>query len=215
MEELCGNPPLFKIQGCDAKRSGPLEIVAEIGGVQRNVVIDTGAEINVIARDFVWQNAWKPLVKEQKEKILGIAEQVITSDGKLVLDISIQGATVPVEFLVVPLTNMYAILGIKFMEAHDVELKLRKKDSYMKWRPNKSGKLRQVPLIINTEGPQLSIIKTVNIIQTLNTQDAKLSHIQTMAKSKKKNEESNSNHSHQTSAPKRRPTALPQAYPSF
>src|SRR6185436_11342354 len=99
-KESLVNPPLLRLQGHDAKRSGPLEIMAELGGVQRGVVIDTGAEINVIARDFVWQNGWKKLVKEHKEEILGITNQVIESDGKLVLDITILGATVPVEFLV-------------------------------------------------------------------------------------------------------------------
>jgi len=74
--------PLLKIQGNDAKRSGPLEIIAEIGGVERNVVIDTGAEVNVIAKDFVTQNAWKNLVKEHKEEILGISNQALMTDGK-------------------------------------------------------------------------------------------------------------------------------------
>ncbi|CAG8645933.1 9849_t:CDS:2, partial [Paraglomus occultum] len=141
--ELSGNPPLLRLQGHDARRSGPLEIIAELGGVQRNVVIDTGAEINVIARDFVWQNGWKNMVKEQKNEILGISNQVIKSDGKLVLEVSIKGATVPVEFLVVPVTNIYAILGIEFVKAHDVELKFNKDESYMKWRPKKNEDLRQ------------------------------------------------------------------------
>jgi hypothetical protein len=55
-KELCSNPPLLRLQGHDAKRSGPLEIIVEIGGVQRNLVIDTGTEINRLARDIVWQN---------------------------------------------------------------------------------------------------------------------------------------------------------------
>lgn len=168
MEELSGNPPLLRIQGYDAKRSGPLEIMAELGDVQRNVVIDTGAEVNVIARDFVWQNAWKDKVKEQKCEILGIANQVITTDGKLVLDVSIKGATVPIEFLVVPVTNVYAILGIEFIKAYDVELKFKGNNSYMKWRPNKKEKLRQVPLIINTQAPHLSVWKKVNTLHILN-----------------------------------------------
>ena len=87
----------MRLQGHDAKRSGPLEIIAELGGVQRNVIIDTGAEVNVIARDFVWQNSWKKNIKEQKEEILGIANQVIETDGTLVLDESIKRATVPVK----------------------------------------------------------------------------------------------------------------------
>jgi len=33
---------------------------------RKNVVIDTGAEINVIARDFVWQNGWKKYGKRTK-----------------------------------------------------------------------------------------------------------------------------------------------------
>ena len=158
VEEFTKNP-LYKVQGCDAKRSGPLEIIAEIGGVQRRVVIDTGAEINVIARDFVWQNAWKKLVEEQKEEILGISNQVIIADGKLVLDVTIDGATIPVEFLVVPITNVYAILGIEFIRKYDVQLIFKSDDSQMKWRPNKDKKLRKVPLIINTQAPQLSIRK--------------------------------------------------------
>jgi len=121
--------------------------MAELGGVQRNVIIDTGAEINVIARDFVWQNGWKNMVKEQKNEILGIANQVIYSDGKLVLDVSIKGATVPVEFLVVPVTNIFAILGLEFIKAYDVELKFSGNESCMKWRPNKTKELRQVPLL--------------------------------------------------------------------
>ncbi|CAG8669648.1 3312_t:CDS:2, partial [Paraglomus brasilianum] len=142
VEEFTKNP-LYKVQGCDAKRSGPLEIIAEIGGVQRRVVIDTGAEINVIARDFVWQNAWKKLVEEQKEEILGISNQVIIADGKLVLDVTIDGATIPVEFLVVPITNVYAILGIEFIRKYDVQLIFKSDDSQMKWRPNKDKKLRK------------------------------------------------------------------------
>jgi len=156
------NPPLLRLQGHDAKRSGPLEIIAELGGVQRNVIIDTGAEVNVIARDFVWQNSWKKNIKEQKEEILGIANQVIETDGILVLDISIKGATVPVKFLVVPVTNIFAILGIEFIKAHDVELKFKGNDSYMKWRPSKKDKLRQVPLLINTQAPHLGVWKKFN-----------------------------------------------------
>jgi len=171
MEEKDSKPLLLKNQGHNAKRSGPLEIVAEIGGVQRGVVIDTGAEINVIARDFVWQNGWKKLVKEHKEEILGITNQVIESDGKLVLDITILGATVPVEFLVVPVTNVYAILGIEFANKYEVKLKFKRGNNQLKWRPNKNEKLRKVPLIINTQAPQLSVKRKVKFVQSLNSQN--------------------------------------------
>jgi hypothetical protein len=156
-EELVVKPPLLKTQGYDAKRSGPLEIIAEIGGVQRNVVIDTGSELNVIAKDFVHQNAWKNLVKEHKEEILGINEQPITTDGKLVLGVSINGPTVPVEFIIVPVTNIHAILGINFIRDHRVTLEIDPKKNRMKWRPNGKGKLRTVPLIINNTVPHLTI----------------------------------------------------------
>jgi len=183
VEEFTKNP-LYKVQGCNAKRSGPLEIIAEIGGVQRRVVIDTGAEINVIARDFVWQNAWKKLVEEQKEEILGISNQVIIADGKLVLDVTIDGATIPVEFLVVPITNVYAILGIEFIRKYDVQLIFKSDDSQMKWRPNKDKKLRKVPLIINTQAPQLSIRKKVKFIHLLKTPNGQ-ANIQTKRKATK------------------------------
>jgi len=176
-KESLVNPPLLRLQGHDAKRSGPLEIMAELGGVQRNVVIDTGAEINVIARDFVWQNGWKNMVKEQKNEILGISNQVITADGKLVLEVSIRGATVPVEFLVLPINNIYAILGIEFIKAHDVELKFNGNESIMKWRPNKKEKLRQVPLSINTHAPHLGVWKKVN--STEEKQNNNVSEFQT------------------------------------
>ena len=184
VEEFTKNP-LYKVQGYDAKRSGPLEIIAEIGGVQRRVVIDTGAEINVIARDFVWQNAWKKMVKEQKEEILGISNQVITADGKLVLDVTIDGATISVEFLVVPITNVYAILGIEFIRKYDVQLNFKSDESQMKWRPNKNEKLRKVPLIINTQAPQLSIRKKVNFIHLLRNGQAKIQTKCKMAKTTK------------------------------
>jgi len=72
VKESLSNPLLLRLQGYAAMRNGPLEIIAELGGVQRNVIIDTGAEINVIARDFVWQNGWENMVKEQKNEILDI-----------------------------------------------------------------------------------------------------------------------------------------------
>jgi len=120
----------------------------------------------VIARDFVWQNAWKHKIKEQENEILGIASQVIETDGTLVLEVSIKGATVPVEFLVVPVTNIYAILGIEFIKAYDVELKFKGNDSYMKWRPSKKDKLRQVPLLMNTQATHVGIGKKINLIKT-------------------------------------------------
>ena len=46
------------------------------------MVIDTGAEVNVIVKDFVNENAWKNLVKEHKEEILGISNQPLMTDGK-------------------------------------------------------------------------------------------------------------------------------------
>ena len=195
---MCSNPPLLRLQGHDAKRSGPLEIMAEIGGVQRNVVIDTGAEVNVIARDFVWQNAWKNMVKEQKNEILGIGSQVIQTDGKLVLDVSIRGATVSVEFLVVQVTNIYAILGIQFLNAHDVQIQLKGTESYMKWRPNKKDKLRQVPLLINTQAPHLGIRK-INLLKQTNTQDASKQSNST-TKTQSKNTKSYSSDSTTTNA---------------
>ena len=149
--------PLLKIQGNDAKRSGPLEIIAEIGGVERNVVIDTGAEVNVIAKDFVTQNAWKNLVKEHKEEILGISNQPLMTDGKLVLNVSVRGKDVPVEFIIVPVTNIFAILGMDFIQKHQVQLEFKAKEPQMKWRPNGKGKLRKVPLVINTQAPHLTI----------------------------------------------------------
>lgn len=173
MEELTVNP-LLKIQGYDAKRSGPLEIMAEIGGIERNVVIDTGAEVNVIAKDFVNQNAWKHLVKEHKEEILGISNQPITTDGKLVLEVSIKGRTVPVEFIIVPVTNIIAILGIEFAREHQVKLEFRPKKSQMKWKPNGKGKPRMVPLIINTHAPQLTVRRKVKLINKATKQNVQM-----------------------------------------
>jgi hypothetical protein len=155
----------LKIQGYDAKRSGPLEIIAEVGGVQRNIVVDTGSELNVIAKDFVNQNAWKDLVKEHKEEILGISDQPIMTDGKLVLGVCINGPTVPVEFIIVPVTNIYAILGINFIRQHSVKLEFHPIRSQMKWRPNNKGKLRIVPLIINTAAPHLTVRRKNNLLE--------------------------------------------------
>lgn len=207
MGEQGSEPLLFKIQGRDAMRSGPLELMAEVGGVVRNVVIDTGAEVNVIAQDFVWQNAWKEKVKVHKEKILGISNTPIVTDGKLELDVSIQGATVTVTFLVIPITNVFAILGIDFAQKHEVRLEFKPKNPRMIWRPNGQGKLREVPLTINTQAPQLSIRRQtdfiiINPIRNASNQQEKQTDRKT-ARIIKKFSESYDKNSEKTSSPRR------------
>ena len=113
--------------------------------------------LNVIVKIFVNENAWKNLVKEHKEEILGISNQPITTDGKLVLNVSIRGKDVPVEFIIVPVTNIFAILGMEFIKRHQVQLEFKAKRPQMKWHPNGKGKLRIVPLVINTQASHLSI----------------------------------------------------------
>jgi hypothetical protein len=134
-----------------------MEIIAEIEGVQRNVIMDMGSELNAIARDFVYQNSWKSKVKEHKEEILGINNESITTDGKLILDVSIQGKSVPVEFVILPITNIFAILGVEFMRRHQMKFEFKPMNNQMKWRPNGKGKLRIVPLVINTGAPHFAL----------------------------------------------------------
>lgn len=176
------------------------------------MILDTGAEVNIIAQDFVWQNSWKERVKEQKNEILGISDQVIKTDGKLVLEVSIKGATVLVEFLVVPVTNVYAILGIDFIRSHNVQIICEMNECYMNWQPNQKGTPRQVPLVINTRTPHLKISKLQNPTQQIRTENASNSKKQPTKKASQKKCSKNSAY---TTESGRDSYGLSKAYPQI
>src|SRR6185312_3063843 len=71
-----------------------LEILAEIGNVERKVILDTGAEINVIASHIVQLNGWKDQIRKNTEKFVGIGGKPTDVDGEITLSVQLTNRTV-------------------------------------------------------------------------------------------------------------------------
>jgi len=117
-----------------------LEILAEIGNVERKVILDTGAEINVIASHIVQLNGWKDRIRKNTEKYVGIGGKPTDVDGEITLSVQLTNRTVHETFVVIPVRHIVAILGTSFMLRHGVKISYRKNGPQVWWRPNQTGR---------------------------------------------------------------------------
>ncbi|CAG8631884.1 5696_t:CDS:2, partial [Paraglomus occultum] len=152
-------PQKRKIYEDDKGHSGTvLEILAEIGNIERKVILDTGAEINVIASHIVQLNGWKERIRKNTEKFVGIRGIPTDVDGEITLSVHITNRTVQETFVVIPVRHIVAILGTGFMLKHGKQQYYWKKhEKLYREYCNKSGKFGDFlrAFIFTTEGRRI------------------------------------------------------------
>ncbi|CAG8600050.1 758_t:CDS:2 [Paraglomus brasilianum] len=96
-------------------------------GMRQKVILDTGAEINVIASHIVQLNGWKDQIKKNTEKFVGIGGKPTDVDGEITLSVQLTNRTVHKMFVVIPVRHIVAILDTSLMLRHGVKISYKKK----------------------------------------------------------------------------------------
>src|SRR5437016_2420429 len=68
-------PPQDGHDGASHVGNGPPGILVELEGVERPVIIDTGADVNVISKKIVDSQGWTKFKQKTNEQIMGVNGQ--------------------------------------------------------------------------------------------------------------------------------------------
>ena len=137
--------PLSNSHGGDGTSfNGPPGILAEIQDVERPVIIDTGADINVISKKIVDAQGWTHKKESTTDTITGVNGTEMSVEGTIKLPIEIDGWKAPelTEFIILDTDEFYALIGNEFLRKHGASVSYEKKNPTFTWNAN--GKRKEV-----------------------------------------------------------------------
>jgi hypothetical protein len=135
--------------------NGPPGILAEIQDVERPVIIDTGADINVISKKIVDAQGWTHKKESTTDTITGVNGTETSVEGTIKLPIEIDGWKAPelTEFIILDTDEFYALIGNEFLRKHGASISYEKKNPTFTWNAN--GKRKEVNCVKINQDAQL------------------------------------------------------------
>jgi len=113
-------PPQDGHDGYSHVDNGPPGILVELEGVERSVIIDTGADINVISKKIVDSQGWTKFTQKTNEQIMGVNGQATETEGTIKLQITIdRWKPKKVKFFVLDTNEFHALLGTRFLKKYE------------------------------------------------------------------------------------------------
>lgn len=110
----------------------------ELGGVERSVIIDTGADVNVISRKIVDSQGWTKYKKKTTEQIMGVNGTTTETEGTIELPITIHRWTPrkKIKFFVLDTSEFHALLGTGFLREYKCNLSYENDPPKFSWQDN-------------------------------------------------------------------------------
>src|SRR5438094_2099485 len=127
-------PPQDGHDGYSHVDNGPPGILVELEGVERSVIIDTGADINVISKKIVDSQGWTKFTQKNNEQIMGVNGQATETEGTIELQITIdRWKPKKVKFFVLDTNEFHALLGTGFLKKHKCSLSYENDPPKFSW----------------------------------------------------------------------------------